>query len=1008
MQAINANRMLNVTTGQQAKSTEKLSSGYRINRAADDAAGLSISEKMRKQIRGLDRASTNAQDGVSAVQTAEGALGEVQDMLQRMNELAVQSANGTNSETDRSAIQAEIDQLATEIDRVSETTKFNETYLLKGDRDKTREVSYSFNNNKTSEVATAKMYTDGATGMNASVEFTEGAKQDDQNAIAKALKDQGISINYSSKYADPTGDQTEGTVSNGYTMTLNGDAAQKYNVVTISSMNQSADTTTGEMVDNNTATFKIQDKNGNDVATITVGGANMEDASQTEKSKTSSTILTAESVTAAKNSNEISQYFDKDGNKISANSLNKYFAVSSGGINQANGAEGIVSDEKELTVSDQTKLNNKTSGGDVTLTFDGTNWSTGTRNVELSDYGLDASEVSEAVEGDTISMTKSNSLTYETENIKGNLGATYALSNTNPTYGNAQALTEDKTFTYIGVDSELKVGNSAAYDTSGVAAAASALTQDVTYEYNAAKAGALNGNNGVYDTSGVATNTTAQGFTEDVTYTYKRASLDSSSMTGVTAGNLADNTKAASLTTTQTFAYNDATISAANGNTGMTAVTAQASISASAMKNFNNMVNELDDTGTGKVVAEFDGANWYVGNTNVDDILSGVLNIPAAGSAGAPASGDTLTLTAGFWKGSGEDTNTYTASELEEAYGLKGVESNTPTELSGGESSTGVIKIKPSEWTTSGSSTSGTKYGIESIKDFDTGIKATSTTDIPKNGEIITIQHSTWTKTEGNNTSEVANAAGITALAGVGVTAPDPVSVSPKTVATDGDKITIKAAHWDNDEDPADYGVNITGTKADGDQVTIKAGHDSEATFTHSDDKNGSIMARADSPFVYDAVGNQTTLDVSTVSAKRDIQGELSLKLHVGADATSNNQIQVNIQSMSAKALGVNGMKVDGADDTNARDAIETIKAALQKVSDQRSSLGAAQNRLEHTINNLDNVVENTTAAESRIRDTDIADEMVTYSKNNILAQAGQSMLAQANQSTQGALSLLG
>ena len=130
--AMNSNRMLGLTTASQAKSTEKLSSGYKINRAADDAAGLSISEKMRKQIRGLTQASLNAQDGISTVQTAEGALNEVQDMLQRMNELAVKSANGTNSEDDRSYIQNEIDQLVTEIDRVSTTTKFNETYLLQG------------------------------------------------------------------------------------------------------------------------------------------------------------------------------------------------------------------------------------------------------------------------------------------------------------------------------------------------------------------------------------------------------------------------------------------------------------------------------------------------------------------------------------------------------------------------------------------------------------------------------------------------------------------------------------------------------------------------------------------------------------------------------------------------------------------------------------------------------------------------------------------------------------
>ena len=140
--AMNSNRMLGLTTKTQAKSTEKLSSGYKINRAADDAAGLSISEKMRKQIRGLTQASSNAQDGISAVQTAEGALNEVQDMLQRMNELAVKSANGTNSADDRQYIQDEIDQLTTEIDRVSETTKFNEAYLLKGDSTTTDKATF--------------------------------------------------------------------------------------------------------------------------------------------------------------------------------------------------------------------------------------------------------------------------------------------------------------------------------------------------------------------------------------------------------------------------------------------------------------------------------------------------------------------------------------------------------------------------------------------------------------------------------------------------------------------------------------------------------------------------------------------------------------------------------------------------------------------------------------------------------------------------------------------------
>ena len=132
MQAANTNRQLGITTGLQAKSTEKLASGFRVNRAGDDAAGLAISEKMRSQIRGLDRASTNAQDGISVVQTAEGALNEVHSILQRMNELATQAANDTNTSTDRSQIQLEINQLGSEIDRISSTTQFNTMDLLDG------------------------------------------------------------------------------------------------------------------------------------------------------------------------------------------------------------------------------------------------------------------------------------------------------------------------------------------------------------------------------------------------------------------------------------------------------------------------------------------------------------------------------------------------------------------------------------------------------------------------------------------------------------------------------------------------------------------------------------------------------------------------------------------------------------------------------------------------------------------------------------------------------------
>ena len=485
--AMNANRMLGITTGNLSKSAEKLSSGYKVNRAADDAAGLSISEKMRKQIRGLSQASANAQDGISTVQTAEGALSEVHDMLQRMNELAIKAANGTNSESDRTAIQQEIDQLTTEIDRVAETTKFNETYLLKGDSSAAKETSYSYAKFDAAATATATFKTDTVTGM--SMSFTaaslSSANLSDVNDLMKALRDSGASVTAKSVWNVNSGAVSSTT----YSVNLNGEAAQKFTVTTTSA-------TSG--------TFTVYNKAGEKLGTLTASGYSPVATSSTNYTNT--VVFNATKVTAGATTSVAAAYYDKDGNKISANDLNNYF------------------------------------------------------------------------------------------------------------------------------------------------------------------------------------------------------------------------------------------------------------------------------------------------------------------------------------------TTTYT-----------------------GKSAT-----------------------------------------------------------------------------------------------------------------------------------------------------TGTVSALASAPVVYDAVGNVTTLNAKEVAHVRDIAGALSVNLHVGADATSNNQITLNLDSMSAKGLGINGLKLDGTDDSNALDAVEKIKAAITKVSAQRSELGAVQNRLEHTINNLDNVVENTTSAESAIRDTDMASEMVKYSNQNILAQAGQAMLAQANQTNQGVLSLLG
>ncbi len=202
---------------------------------------------------------------------------------------------------------------------------------------------------------------------------------------------------------------------------------------------------------------------------------------------------------------------------------------------------------------------------------------------------------------------------------------------------------------------------------------------------------------------------------------------------------------------------------------------------------------------------------------------------------------------------------------------------------------------------------------------------------------------------------------------------------------------------------PALYDVNGNKISENGLDAYLEIAED--GTFTIKEGKT--VYTKEDGTGALDDTATAEDL-APYIATEQTKVASLDLDLHVGADATQNNQIEMTIETMSASGIGVDGLKVDGKDDTNALEAIETIKAAIQKVSTQRSALGAVQNRLEHTIANLDNVVENTTAAESQIRDTDMATEMVKYSNNNILAQAGQAMLAQANQSNQGVLSLLG
>ena len=601
--AMNANRMLGLTTGSLSKSTEKLSSGYRINRAADDAAGLTISEKMRKQIRGLDQASTNAEDGVSAVQTAEGALTEVHSMLQRMNELATQASNGTNSESDRQAIQDEISQLTTEIDRVSETTKFNETYLLKGDGTKSTKT------------------------LNAHDAGLAGKLVDNGNGTSTFIADD-LAV----------GDKVT-IAGTEYTIGKSADVSDYVKAGKLAG--KKAPSATGDSVTHNGVTTTIVDKIATADATVTADWA----AGDT--------------------------FTDADGKD--------WTVVAAGGKTDATKGEVLAAD--------------------------------------IGTYLKDGSVI--------------------TKNVK------------------------------------LKVGTGDATDIAKKLTVADALEST---EVSRA------------DSAGIT------------------------AMATVVAGD--------------TVTANGTTI---------------------------------------EVTAETP--------TSMKDVSSAI----KAAAKGAAIKIGTKSYTLGVT--TDKENDTYTADDL-------------------------ISMIKEGDTV----DVAGTKYSA---------IGASAT------------------ETKGKNTISL-------------------------------NEVYNKMAE------------------------ELK-----KASSIGADDGKGATVS---------SKGNGT---FEIKNATVEVKNGLSFNLHVGADADMTNKINVNIDTMSAAGLGIKGINVADDSGSSATYAIDAISDAISKVSSQRSALGAVQNRLEHTIANLDNVVENTTSAESRIRDTDMAEEMVNYSKNSILQQAGQSMLAQANQANQGVLSLL-
>ena len=718
LQAMNANRMLNITSNTVASSTEKLSSGYRINRAADDAAGLAISEKMRKQIRGLDRASANAEDGISCVQTGEGALNEVQDMLQRLNELCVQAANGTNSVTDRRYIQDEVDQLVTEIDRVSETTKFNEIELLKGDAANGTKTTYITNYSVT--------YTANIAGMKS--EFSLPNK-----------------VNY-------TGN----------------------NNIYIAS---------------------------NDVFGISSGS-----------------VISADKI---QKGDDITKYMIQKGTDNKANAsldIENYAAFVKIELNSE------VKEGKDGKVNSQLAGTSDADKRIYDLSYDGLD-KTVRANREMYIYDTETSAISRITIGSEMTQYLNQDNTMKDR---------YRLLDILSASAQNVASVEKTTLNGTGISDVIRYTGE---------------TGNVFY---------VDENN----PSNVSTIKLTKG--QDITHLYYTS-------------------------TNNSWAYKprsqqeslDIIIPELAGSTAQTSFT------------------YYEDFDTTKFIANIQAGQSFRNVTGID----------------------------------GTQQN-FRSLTLNKAYQGKAFIIDAVTSIS-----TTKYPDAGTSWRVMDSITGGVEFMWD-----DAQIEQ----DVSRQ----------------------------------------------KLYDADGQEVSEMGLYKYFDKNGKYKGGLFTNSKA----TAV-----SEVFANDKSQEYQDIAASGLTPaLIQDFIMQRTT----------EVNEDLELTLHVGADSDKENKIGVTIESMKSALLGVDKLHSNNigiVDETgnNATDAIDVIADALQKVSTQRSALGAIQNRLEHTIKNLDNVVENTTSAESAIRDTDMADEMVKYSNNNVLQQAGQSMLAQANQANQGILSLL-
>ncbi|WP_373844451.1 flagellin [Clostridium sp.] len=947
LMAMNANRNININSDKASKSMQKLSSGLRINTASDDAAGLAISEKMRGQINGLDQASSNAQDSISMVQTAEGALNETTSILQRMRELAVQSSNDTATDSDREAIQAETDQLKSEIDRISTTTEFNTKKLLNGSLSAastakgTVAVSSQFDVADTAATAgtskaglavTLSSATSGTTGTGYST--IAGDVLAERTIIQTGVNDTfDISINGVS-YADVT---IDASTSEGYTrqqfveainsaikttveaVGAGGESDSQFNqvVASLTSDNHLKFTTaaTGSSSTISVAIAAPTTAAANKGAVEAMGFDNKQSTvtGDLDLSSTGITVATADSM--------FDLYIGDDG-------TNGIFAdvslIADGGL--TNGNTYTFSELKDAL---QTALNKRVGEGAVTVGDDGNGHLKLTSNIATGQFKVGAATT---VANDGSANLFGTSLTASDDAHSANIN-TEGINTVNATTAG--------TYISAGANDEFNISvDGGAVETITLEAGNYATKQDLVTEIN----------NEINDNANLVGKVTAQ--------------LDASS------GKI-------------TFVSNS------NGSSSSVEVTAPTATNESALGalGYTGYAGQVTGTVDLKAGVDLTGA----GATKLSVTLGNkTVNIDLAGNDGINTD---ATLTT---KVSSRDAIVNALqSELDQAFGEGAVTVNTSTTAAGVD--TLIIN-------------NNTRGAVFSIADG-AGKDALFVNDA---NAVTASVSAAGVNVETSGTDAVDNALSNSTLV---------TNLSDK----DGNNLGLKAGNV----------IKITGTQnGEGFETSLTV----TDTTTLSDIQNslrnlstfsgatvsldattgkltisgasGSTKDISNLAFTAQESGTDTTAiggfnkQFSTFNVTQeasDTRSDNSIITQIGANQGQTMNIDIN--DMGSEALKV--ADIDVTTQEGAETAITVVDNAIQKVSAERAKLGAVQNRLEHTINNLGTSSENLSSAESRIRDVDMASEMAEYSKNNVLSQAAQAMLAQANQQPQQVLQLL-